>query len=214
MRRFWKKRNSTSHSETEYWKKRNQEVYANELMYEWKSWDNVKVLDGHAIHILNIASDGMTKFDIELHAKTCAYHLITYQPMKYRQVELPTYQTITKTWRFIQLIIIMFITYCHEDISALALVWTFITFTAISIYCRFRNDWYKEYQKKTNTLNAIVNEDYLAAYLRTPECADFIHKQYNKPDCQYKEEIKYYNTWYHNHGKEEYEKYHPHHKNG
>lgn len=218
---FPKKQNKATQTETEYWEKRNREDYAKELMYDWNRWDNVEKLNPYAIKILNIATashphsstsfdyrEGIDKLDIEMHTKLTAYALITHQPQTHRQTIIPEYEKNRIFWRCIQIILFFSITFelCPEpdsdsSINGLLTACLFLAFTVISAYCRHTKQREYEIARDRATLNAIVNEDNLAAYLRTPECEEYMRHEYNKPECPHKNAIRTYLTWY---GKEEY----------
>lgn len=216
-----KKQNKKTITEKEWWENKNRETYARELMYDWKRWDNVKELDPYAREILYIATsdidhrDGIVGLDIKIHAQRSAYALITHQPQTHRQIIIPKYEKILTFWRFIQTILFFVIcfTLCPDPelasdeihvINGLFVTWLFIAFTAISAYCRFAKTRNSNIARERATLNAIVNEDYLAAYLRTPECAEYMRCKYTQPESPYKNAIRTYLTWYEHTGKEEY----------
>lgn len=227
---FPKKQNKAPQTETEYWEKRNREDYAKELMYDWNRWDNVEKLNPYAIKILNIATashpqsstsfdyrEGIDKLDIEMHTKLTAYALITHQPQTHRQTIIPKYEKTRIFWRCIQILLFFCIIFelCPDPeseahINGLLVTWLFIAFTAISAYCRDAKQREYEIARDRATLNAIVNEDILAAYLRTPECADFMRNEYRKPGTPHQNAIRTYLTWYEHHGKHECEKYKSH----
>ena len=229
---FRKKTSREAHQETEYWEKINRKEYAKELMYNWNRWDNVKKLNPYALKILAIATashpttrlfqhEGLGKLDIEMHLKRTAYALITYQPQTHRKTIIPKYGKLITFWRCIQILLFFIITFelCPDPeseahINGLLVAWLFIAFTAISAYCRFSNTRDYEIARDRATLNAIVNEDYLAAYLRTPECADFMRNEYRKPGTPHQNAIRTYLTWYEHHGKHECEKYKSHARSG
>lgn len=190
--------------------------YANYLMYTWNAWQEVKPIDNDAMQIIRQATEknpadyrkdilyhNSWLTDIDNHRFLTAYKIITAQPLDFRKTNVPKLENNILAWRIVQVILflVLFFGINPADWSdgALSRGWIqflFIAFTIATALCGFYTRAYKQYQRETSVLNAIVNEADIAAYLRTPACAKAMQEQRNQPDCSYTYELDEYLIWY------------------
>ena len=141
---------------------------------------------------------------IDKHRRHCAFEILTCQRLNTRNiVDKGTERQIT-TWRVVQIILFILLFYgiCPTDWEegiAISRGWILILllgFTVTSALCRFYEKSYKQYQRETSVLNAIVTEADVAAYLRSEDYAKEMKAIRESPGCKYRRELDGYLYWY------------------
>lgn len=185
-------------------------------MYTWNAWQEVKPIDNNAMQIIRLATEKNPinyRKDplqhnswlnlIDDHRRYCAYRILTHQTLDARKVTDERTERKIIAWRTVQVILflVLFFGINPADWSdgALSRGWIltlFLTFTIASALCRFYEKAYKQYQRETSVLNAIVSEADIAAYLRSPACAKAMQEQREQPYCCYTCELDEYLIWY------------------
>ena len=192
-------------------------------MHDWNAWDKLLPIDYHAMQIIRMAteenptdyrSDKLYHHSwlslVDDHRRHCAYRILTHQPLTCRKVNDERTERKIIAWRIVQFILFILLFFGiyptdWEEGIILSRGWIltlFLCFAVTSTLCRFYEKAYKQYQRETSVLNAIVTEDDIAAYLRTEECAEMIHKEREHPDCKFWRELDTYLYWYETKGKE------------
>ncbi len=151
----------------------------------------------------SVIQSGIKEEDISNFAESCAYHIVTQQPCDIRDVELPKHEKKMAAWRLAQAILFVSLIlgllppdnesyFPRELILAL-----FLTFTAISAWCRYCDKWYSKHQRETALLNELVGDYEVKGILCSKSFAKRIMQYYTTPDCQHKTELLPYLRWWH-----------------
>lgn len=190
---------------------RARDNYRHYLMYDWNKWNEVTPLSGRerdlCIHAtkgdpLDLGYNGLDNFDITNHLEVCAYRLITNQPIR----DYRGYDIFINTSLYIQYALLtvlcsgIYPTDFENDI-VLSRGWILFLFFVFICVAFFRKILKLEKRKEV-ILDAMVTEADLAAYIRTPKCAESMQKNLISK-CPYEKEIKVYLNWYEKQGKSE-----------
>lgn len=149
--------------------------------------------------------------DLDSHAKSCAYYIVTQQHLECREVELPGHEKQMIAWRIAQGIIFFILLYGikpidWEDDIVLSRGWIFflfLAFVAITAWCRYCDKWYTEHQRKTVLLNTMVGNAEIKIVLLDKKFAEDMRRYYISEGCKHRQELALYLRWWHERSWEE-----------
>lgn len=190
----------------------------NKYLHNWKQYSLVSAPTSRLHQVIAIALGRpptiLADAPYREHLEESAYHLLTEQPATNRQETHPRHEKWIILWRALQILIFMLLIMGitppqSADDIILSRGWIlilFLAYSAITAIIHYYTNWYSQLTKQARILNAAATIDDVAAYLRTPECHQFIQQEIKHATSPASEHLAAYLTWYERLTPEEQEK--------